>query len=344
MGDIRKEKLAAWLCFKFEETSHTINLQPLSGDAGFRRYFRVNINENSYIAVDSPSDLCNNQAFINVQNLLVKQGVHAPDIIFHDLSLGFLCLSDLGECLLSDILARSNNPIFTYEKAINSLVNITTSPVELCITLPKYDHELLSKELNIFTDWLLDKYLQLELNTEQKLALTRCFSLLKDNALEQPQVMVHRDFHSRNIMVEDDGKLAIIDFQDAVVGPITYDIVSLLRDCYVRWPEKDIQTLFSYFRHILSESTDVFGTDIKKYSDAQWQKWFDLMGLQRHFKACGIFARLHLRDNKHHYLKDIPLTLSYLIDITAKYSQFSSVNQLLQSSVLPALTTRMEHK
>jgi len=180
------------------------------------------------------------------------------------------------------------------------------------------------------------------LSAAEHAQLNTCFALLTDNMLQQPQVLVHRDYHSRNIMVLENNELGIIDFQDAVIGPITYDIVSLLRDCYVKWPQEKVTELLQYYIELLSPQ--LISTKISTIQQAQWQRWFDLTGMQRHLKASGIFARLHHRDGKSGYLNDIPLTLSYLVDISEKYPEFQSLHQLLSQKILPAMDEKLQNK
>ncbi len=204
-------------------------------------------------------------------------------------------------------------------------------------------------ELNIFTEWLIAEHLALILTDDEKVQLAACFEHLIDSALEQPQVVMHRDYHSRNIMLlqSNEGnkrnkevKLGIIDFQDAVIGPITYDIVSLLRDCYVRWPDALIEPLYKEFCRKITDKTSGVIKKSDTADNEKWQKWFDFMGLQRHIKASGIFARLHHRDEKNSYLKDIPLTLSYIQDISALYPELAFLNTLIKNKIIPALLAR----
>ena len=234
-----------------------------------------------------------------------------------------------------------------YKQAIDVLPQIANVSLPENYTLPVYNADFIRKELNIFSEWLVDEHLGLMLSEEENTSMLNCFDVLVQNAIEQPQVVVHRDYHSRNIMVLNDNedlshqenKLGIIDFQDAVIGPITYDIVSLLRDCYIKWPTENVEVLFEYYRQLMNESHQY--ADIDK---AQWSRWFDLMGIQRHIKASGIFARLFHRDNKEGYLKDIPLTLSYIVDISAKYSELSALHNIVLNKVIPSLNSKMQTK
>ena len=328
----RASQLFQWLESLFVDSISDI--KPLTGDAGFRCYYRFSANNVSYIAVDSPTDKCDNQAFTKIQTLLMQKGLLVPTIFFHHEKQGFLCLSDLGDNLLANTLT-SVTAHEHYLKAISYIPEIAQLSTE---SLPIYDKEFITNELSIFVDWLLIEHLNIQLNHEESKLLEQCFCLLIDNALEQPQIFVHRDYHSRNLMWYQDS-LAIIDFQDAVCGPITYDIVSLLRDCYVKWPSAVINPLFQYFIKLMKKN--------RKYHNIScelWQRWFDLMGLQRHLKASGIFARLHHRDNKSGYLEDIPLTLSYISDITKCYPELKFLTQLVEDKILPALNEQERSK
>jgi len=325
----RVQSLHQWLNQQFSDEN--IQLIPLSGDAGFRCYYRFIYDNNSFIAVDAPVDKSNNSAFVFMQECLSKNNVLVPQIVAVDLSLGFFCLADFGEILLSDILT-TKNMVVTYQKAIDILPSIQSALPQDTQKLPHYDQAFVELELTIFTQWLLTEHLSLTLTTNEQEKLQHCFAILTENMLSQPQVLVHRDYHSRNIMVLENSELGIIDFQDAVMGPITYDIVSLLRDCYIKWPDEQVTLLLDYYIDIT----------VKQYSlghvtREQWQRWFDLTGLQRHIKASGIFARLHHRDSKSGYLSDIPLTLNYIVEISGQYPELTFIHQLLLERVLPAM-------
>jgi len=327
----RQNELTLWLQQVF--AIEGIKLQALSGDAGFRKYYRFVIDNKPYIAVDAPNDKSNNQGFVAIAKLLSTQGVNVPDIQAYD-NKDFFCLSDMGNKLLSDVLTQHSMDTW-YRQAIDLLPNIALTQATDHYELPVFDRPFILTELAIFTEWLLAEHLQISLTEHEAKELAKCFDILVTNALEQPQVFMHRDFHSRNIMVLDekvnDSTLCCIDFQDAVKGPITYDIVSLLRDCYVRWPDAKVAQLLNYFITKISTKLDI-NVDAEK-----WQRWFDLMGLQRHIKASGIFARLLYRDGKPGYLKDIPLTVSYIQDVSASYPELKFLHQLVTIRVIPAI-------
>lgn len=329
MNNLRTTELLQWLESHF--SANNLSLIPLTGDAGFRCYFRFFYQNQSYIAVDAPANLSNNQAFVNVQKTLQAVGVNVPNIVAIDLKQGFLCLSDFGDTVLADRLCNENMQQH-YAKAIIELNKMLKCKAVLVDHLPVYDAEFITTELAIFSEWLLEKHLAIYLDADEKRALNLCFDSLVSAIIEQPSVFMHRDYHSRNIMLLPEDELGIIDFQDAVKGPIIYDLVSLLRDCYVRWPNELITPLMEDYRQ-----------QVKNYlpdenlSKEKWQYWFDLTGLQRHIKASGIFARLHHRDNKSGYLADIPLTLTYIQDVSAQYDKLSFLHELVTKRVIPAL-------
>ncbi len=333
MNDSRRSQLKQWLIAQFSDEN--LSLIALGGDAGFRRYFRFFINQQSYIAVDSPTDKCNNAAFISIQQKLKQGGVLVPSIIEHDEQHGFFCLSDLGDVLLADLLTEENMSDY-YRQALAILPKISSVPTT---ALSQYDQAFVQMELDIFEQWLVNQHLGIALSNEEQQQLQTCFDLLIANALEQPQVFMHRDFHSRNLM-HFNNTIAVIDFQDAVCGPITYDIVSLLRDCYLKWPAEQVQALFEQYLKTLYAMADTLPFELVHYPQTQWQRWFDLMGVQRHIKASGIFARLFHRDSKSGYLADIPLTLSYIVDVCAKYPELSFLKQLVGDKIIPAVLNK----
>ena len=329
MNNIRTSELLYWLKTHF--TAENVSLIPLTGDAGFRRYFRFSYQNKTYIAVDAPVNLSNNLAFVNVQKTLQQVGINVPKMIALDLEQGFLCLSDFGDSLLAETLTLENMSRY-YALALTELKKVLTCEATELGSLPQYDEQFIITELTIFSDWLLEQHLGIYLTATEQSALNLCFKLLVSAITEQPKVFMHRDYHSRNIMLLADDKLGIIDFQDAVQGPVSYDLVSLLRDCYVRWPNELIMPLVEDYR----QQVQAHFPD-ENISKEKWQYWFDLTGLQRHLKASGIFARLHHRDNKSGYLADIPLTLTYIQDVSGQYDKLDFLYQLVKKRVIPAL-------
>jgi aminoglycoside/choline kinase family phosphotransferase len=330
--DIRKKAIQSWL--QNELKLSIDSLAPASSDASFRRYFRVGCNNQTYVVMDAPPDKENIKPFIEVAGLFASAGINIPKIYQVNLELGFLLLEDFGSQCYLDLLNQENVDVF-YEQALNSLFKLQSRIDFNHCQLPVYDFELLNKELDIFTGWFLGKKLNITTTYEQHVIIEKTKQLLIKSALEQPVTCVHRDYHSRNLMVTLTNNPGIIDFQDAVIGPITYDLVSLLKDCYIEWPEQMIDHwLHQYFRHLKDEKDIDYSFDTFKY-------WFDLMGIQRHLKAIGIFSRLHLRDNKPNYLQDIPRTLNYVLNTSTKYPELSAFNEFFQNTIMPAwrLTT-----
>lgn len=306
------------------------SLEVVSGDASFRRYFRQATENTTYIAVDAPPEQEDSLPFVTIAEAWLGQGVKVPEVIKADLEQGFMLLSDMGDQLLLPLLNDASAEGL-YHQALDSLIGIQQTQLDL----PPYDAALLDREMALFTDWYLDKHLGLNLTEQEQSMLKHTFDILRESALGQIQVPVHRDYHSRNIMVCEDDTLGIIDFQDAVLGPITYDVVSLLRDCYVAWPAEQVtQWAQDYFSK--AREAGLIGA----ISDEQLMLWFDWMGIQRHLKAVGIFARLNYRDGKTAYMNDIPRTLNYIVEVSAKYSTLEDFNTWLQRRLLPELDTQ----
>lgn len=348
MNTNRDEAFQVWLKSLFlaqNNVEQSYSIEALTGDAGFRKYFRIKTNNRTYIGVDAEPTKSNNPAFIQISKAILNSGVNAPEVIYQDDQQGFFCLTDFGDRLLSDAVTN-DNMYSLYENAIDALIELLSIERIADYPLPIYDDKFVATELSIFPEWLLKEHLNISLDNVEKEQLRACFKLLIDNATEQPRYFMHRDYHSRNLMLVGDDlnkhEIGVIDFQDAVSGPITYDIVSLLRDCYIKWPSVNVETMFSYFKKSVSQR---FNLNI---SEAQWQRWFDLMGIQRHIKASGIFARLNHRDNKSGYLADIPLTLTYIVEISEKYPELNFLRSLILNKVLPALNkldqTQGKHK
>ncbi|MBL4638619.1 MAG: phosphotransferase [Proteobacteria bacterium] len=316
--DHRLELINEWLPTVIGTTDFTIN--SASSDASFRRYFRVGIEDKTWIVMDAPPTHEDIKPFITIARFLYHHDIHVPKIDAVNHESGFLLLSDFGHKAYLDELNESSAETL-YQSAIDSLLKIQQCPIDNDINLPAYDRSLLQRELMLFPDWYLSKHLHAAIPD----FLPNTFELLINNALEQPQVIVHRDFHSRNLMHTADNSPGIIDFQDAVVGPITYDLVSLLRDCYISWPQTTIDHWIQYYFN-KAQRLDLL-TDI---SIQQFTQWFDLMGLQRHLKVLGIFSRLNYRDNKANYLNDLPLTLHYVQKVSAKYPEFEELSDFLK--------------
>ena len=285
-------------------------LEAIAGDASARRYFRLRQRERSFIAVEAPPESQKNHEFLAIQKLLFAAGIRVPTLYGADLSRGFMLLEDLGDRLLLDEL-DSNSVDVCYRQAFELLQLMgDVDPGDPC--WPRYDDALFSEELSRFPQWFVQSLLSVPLPEE---AIWRDFAgCLKTNALAQPTVLVHRDFHSRNLMPQADGALGLIDFQDAVIGPVTYDLVSLLRDCYIRWQPEQVEAWAQECLQMQQQRGKL--ADVEPQ---QFLRWFDLMGLQRHIKVLGTFARLYLRDQKPAYLADLPLVIRYVREMLSRY-------------------------
>ncbi|MCH8080019.1 MAG: phosphotransferase [Proteobacteria bacterium] len=304
--------------------SEDYQLQPASGDASFRRYFRLTHNNETYIVMDAPRAQEDCSPFIDVAERLFAVNINVPKIIEKDLKQGFLLLSDLGnEQYLDHLTEESADKL--YQDAMRALFCMQQQTDTN--GLPPYDEKLLLQEMELFRHWLLEKHIGLDLSGENQAMLDEVFKLLLDESLAQPRVFVHRDYHSRNIMINgsgfDPGNPGVLDFQDAVCGPFTYDLVSLLKDCYIKWPGQQIRGWADNFFEKIAEN-------YPEIDEGKFMRWFDLMGVQRHLKASGIFARLCHRDGKVSYLADIPRTLSYIVDLNGEYPELQGLIELIQ--------------
>jgi aminoglycoside/choline kinase family phosphotransferase len=288
-------------------------LSVVAGDASARRYFRLASGAAHYVLAEAPPATEKNEAFVSIAGLLRDAGVKVPAVLGVDFDRGFLLLEDLGDQLLLPKL-DAGSVDERYQQAFEVLVQMAAVD-SAHAGLADYDRALLSEELSRFQAWFVQELLGYTLPAAEQAQLDNLSARLIDSALEQPRVLVHRDFHSRNLMLTDDNELAVIDFQDAVVGPITYDLVSLLRDCYIQWPGAQVRAWALAYRDLLRSRGLVGDID-----QGQFLRWFDWMGLQRHIKVLGTFARLYLRDGKSAYLDDLPLVIHYVLEITEKYA------------------------
>jgi aminoglycoside/choline kinase family phosphotransferase len=321
----RLTQLQQWLDSLAKNTYS--DLQPASADASFRQYFRVTNKQDNktYIVMDAPPDKENCHSFVLVTDLIRGVGVNAPDIIAIDIQQGFLLLDDLGNDSYLDHLAEDTADGL-YIDAIEALIKMQT----IDGILPAYDENLLQTEMNLFETWYLNHHLGIQLNEKQKTSLDSIFTLLIDNAKKQPQVFVHRDYHSRNLMITNENNPGVIDYQDAVIGPITYDLVSLFKDCYIEWPREKVEHWLDLYLARL--------TPIRFIERDTLIRWFDLMGVQRHLKVLGIFARLYYRDGKSQYLNDLPLTLKYVLETCETYNELQPLKQLLEETSINTST------
>lgn len=297
-------------------------IAPIAGDASFRRYYRVFTSIQSYIAMDAPPKKEDCQPFLSVTHQLKLAGLHVPHVYAADPGSGFILLGDLGDSLYLHHL-NDDTADLLYNNAIEALIKIQAIQP---IVLPLYDRGILQREMELFREWFLDKYIRIDLRQNEHKILDKTFNFLVTEALSQPQKFVHRDYHSRNLLVTPMNSPGILDYQDAVLGAVTYDIVSLLKDSYIAWPEKKVTAWALEFRDKIASAKI-----ITSISNDQFLRWFDLMGIQRHLKVCGIFARLYSRDGKKDYLKDIPRTLHNLMITSNHYSETQDLYKLLQS-------------
>ncbi|MDH5472132.1 MAG: phosphotransferase [Gammaproteobacteria bacterium] len=314
--DTRLEQLKIWLSSELHINNYTI--ETASADASFRRYFRITTNTHSQIIMDAPPDKEDCKPFVHIATLIETANVQAPHIFNWNKEMGFMLLSDLGSEPYLNHLSDSTAEDL-YIDAIDAIIKMQS----IKNSIPAYDNQLLHFEMSLFEDWYLNKHLNIQLDKQQKTTLNTMLDLLASNALQQPQVFVHRDYHSRNLMLTEKSNPGVIDFQDAVLGAITYDLVSLLKDCYIAWPRNRVIKWLNYFR-INNPLTNPIDENI-------FIRWFDLMGLQRHLKVLGIFCRLNYRDNKANYLNDLPLTLAYVMDTCQRYDELTPLHDLILS-------------
>jgi aminoglycoside/choline kinase family phosphotransferase len=334
-ADPRLELLCRWLERDLGFTAYTI--APASADASFRRYFRVSrADQPSVIVMDAPPGKEDVRPFLQIAAMLEQFGVNAPRVLAQSAAEGFLLLTDLGTVMYLPQLKRPERTDALYADALAALVRIQAQGDAASRQLPPYDEKFLRFEMSLFPEWLLARHLQLQLTAAEQGVLDAAMTGLVTNSLEQPQVFVHRDYHSRNLMVCPDANPGILDFQDAMRGACTYDLVSLLRDSYIAWPQERVAGWALQFRRMSQDAGLPAGRD-----DAQFLRWFDLMGVQRHLKVGGIFARLYHRDGKDGYLADIPRTLRYAVDSCARHADFNALGELIATRVLPAVEAKL---
>jgi aminoglycoside/choline kinase family phosphotransferase len=301
-----------------------------SADASFRRYFRVTQEAHSYIVMDAPPGKEDLGPFTHVARMLAGIGLNVPMILAQDTARGFLLLSDLGDRQYLDELAAPGAADTLYADALGALARMQTADSALVRGLPQYSHALLLREMELMPEWFLRRHLGLELSPAESGMLGRLFETLAHIALEQPATLVHRDYHSRNLLLSAENNPGILDFQDAVWGPVTYDLASLLKDCYIAWPTARVREWALHYREELLAK----GLPLPA-STGEFIRWFDLMGLQRHIKVLGIFARLYYRDGKARYLADLPRVLGYAREAAADYAETAQFADFLARRVEP---------
>ncbi len=331
--DIQKNKrrvlLERWVNRQLDGCS---GLVPLTGDAGFRCYYRLQ-GKPGLLAVDAPPETEDTTQFVKVASLMAMHGVTVPRVLAADIASGFLLVEDWGPLLLGKAVADDTESLM-YPKALMALLGLQQVPLQGA-ELPLFDAACIRRELDLFPVWFVESLLGYQLPASECAMLESTFGVLQRSALAQPQVMVHRDFHSRNILVGSDSQLALIDFQDAVSGPFTYDLVSLLRDCYLQLPASQVERWALAYGDMATAA----GV-IPVISKEQYLRWFDWMGLQRHIKVLGVFARLHLRDSKSAYLQDLPLVIHYVIEVAGKYTELQAFTDWFVGDIVPLCEKR----
>ena len=317
----RQKQLTDWLKSQFPDSP--FNLTPASADASFRRYFRATFPDRSLVVMDAPPQHENCRPFLHIAKLFENAGVHVPHVYAQDLEQGFLLLSDLGNTTYLQALCGggASTARELYGAATDALIKIQLASREN--ELPPYDETLLMREMRLFPDWYIAKHLQTTLDEKQNTMLEAIFQRIIKNNLAQPRVYVHRDYHSRNLMATTPNP-GILDFQDAVYGPITYDLASLFKDAYIRWEEAEVlDWLIRYWEKARRAGLPVHNDFSEFFRDYEW------MGVQRHIKVLGIFARLYHRDGKENYLKDMPLVMEYLRRACERYVDLKPLLNLL---------------
>jgi len=314
----RQQQIKTWLHSKFPDS--LFDISPASADASFRRYFRATFVDRTLIVMDAPPQHEDCRPFIHVAQLFGAAGVHVPQVLAQDLEQGFLLLTDLGNTTYLQALNTSNAHEL-YGAATDALITIQLASREF--ELPLYDKALLIREMYLFPEWYVTKHLQVRLDEKQNAALETVFQRILQNNLAQPRVFVHRDYHSRNLMISAPNP-GILDFQDAVYGPITYDLASLFKDAYINWEEAEVlDWLIRYWEKARKSRLPVHSDFSDFFRDYEW------MGVQRHLKILGIFARLYHRDNKNGYLKDLPLVMDYLRRACERYVDLKPLLHIL---------------
>jgi hypothetical protein len=329
-NDARLALLQDWLARDLGLAPERI--ERASSDASFRRYFRVVCDDCTLVAMDAPPPTEDVRPYLHVTALLEPLGIHVPHVYEADPARGFVLLEDLGATHYLAQLGAGGDPQRLYGDALQALAEIQLRGAAAASELAPYDRAPLARELALMPEWFLDRHLALELTGAEREMIVAAFEFLIGEALSQPEVFVHRDYHSRNLMVVAERNPGVIDFQDALRGPIGYDLVSLLKDCYISWPRQRVLEWVSGYRSLLQARGGRVGG-----GPAQFLRWFDLIGVQRHIKVLGIFARLWYRDGKPAYLRDLPLTFDYVRESCRLYPELGPLSEFLEHRVVPEL-------
>lgn len=312
-----------------------VSLEPMKGDASLRRYFRLSTADQTYVVMDAPPPQENCYTFIEISTALRKMGLHTPEVMHADLSRGFLLLTDFGDATYLKTLTTANADQL-YQTALKDLAVLQHCRSVEGYLVPPFTADFMWKEWAWYKEWMLNGLLGLSLPLAEK-DLDLCYQQLVESAVNQPQVFMHRDFHSANLMALPDGNVGILDFQDAFIGPVTYDLVSLLRDCYIDWPQERVETWALFYLQTLQKNGVLNQT-----SEQEFLRWFDLMGIQRHLKALLTFSRKHVRDHQSQYLNYIPRTLNYLLRVSQAYPELATLHDYLGVTVGPAFERVMK--
>lgn len=321
----RQKNLEHWLAACVPHST----LVAMPGDASFRRYFRVSTDQGSWVAMDAPPPRENCRPYVAIAHALRAIGLQAPDIIQADVERGFLLLTDFGDMTYLKALNNKNADLL-YSRALDALTVLQGCRSVPHHTLPLFTKAFMQDEWAWHKEWFLNKLLGLSFASEEA-ELDKAFNDIAESAASQPQVFMHRDYHSANLMMTPEGEVGILDFQDAFIGPLTYDVVSLLRDCYIDWPETRVTAWALQYKERLEAAGAIKGID-----EASFLRWFDWMGVERHLKALFTFARKHVRDQQSEYLRHIPRTLMYVHNVTRRYPELVTLHDYMTHVVVPA--------
>lgn len=327
----RRHALELWLAS--DCGFHDAQMYAMPGDASMRRYFRVRMQDHSFIAMDAPPLTENVRPFVAISLALRNMGLQTPEILYADTEQGFLLLTDFGDATYLKALTAGNVEML-YQRALDALAVLQSCRSVTGHVIPPFTADFMMKEWEWHKEWVVEKYLGLNLGRAET-ALDECYRRIVGLASAQPQVFMHRDYHSANLMVLENGQTGILDFQDAFFGPITYDLVSLLRDCYIDWPCELVESCALSYARRLSD------LGVTGWSGArEFLYWFDTMGLQRHLKAMLTFARKHARDHQSRYLEFMPRTMQYLLSVSQQYPEYSPLRDYLRDTLMPALNRK----
>ena len=329
MNTQREQLIQTWLQATLQSDQFEINY--LAGDASFRRYARIKLQNKTYMLMDAPPEKEDCAPFVSIDEFFDKNGVRVPHIVAKDLTLGLLLLEDFGDVVLSTLLTDETVDQY-YAQSFEQLIEL--QQIDGLEQLPAYSYEKLMTEMRLLTEWMLPS-LDIQPTEQQLETIEQAFDFLAIEATQQPQVIVHRDFHSRNLMkIENEQALGVIDFQDAVIGADTYDLISITRDAYVQWNPERVYGWFKVFYDLLPETAK------ENRSFEQFKRDADLMAIQRHLKILGIFVRLFERDGKSGYLKDLPRVMWYLLEESQGYDELNDFMQFIRDVVMPKFTAK----